>query len=59
MKIKIKIDGDQRDEIVAAAIKDSYDSVAGATNYGTPEEYLAMVSAFQLVYQYYTGKTLE
>ena len=59
MKIKIKIDGDQVDQIVAEAIRETYDNVAGATNYGIPEEYLAIVSALEIVYQYYTGEKLK
>lgn len=58
MKIKIEISDDQIDEIVANAIREAYPNVCGASNYGTPEENLAMSYAMQLVYSYFTGKDL-
>ena len=59
MKINIHLENDQVDQIVAEALRETYDNVAGATNYGTPEEYLSMVSALEIVYHYYTGKSLK
>jgi hypothetical protein len=58
MKIKIELSDDQIDEIVANAIREAHPNVCGVSNYGTPEETLAMSYAMQLVYSYFTGKEL-
>lgn len=59
MKIKIHLENDQVDQIVAEALRETYDNVAGGINYGIPNEYLPMLSALEIVYHYYTGKDLK
>ncbi len=58
MKIKLELDDDQLDEVVAKKIETAYDSISGAINYGTPEEYMAIISSLKVVYNYFTGKSL-
>lgn len=58
MKVKIKLDDDQVDEVIAEALWNNYDSIKDDKNYGTPEEHLALVHAFKIIYNYFTGENL-
>lgn len=59
MKLKIEITEEQEDALVAASLLRSYERIAGSKNYGTPEQYLAALSALGIIYHYYTGQSIK
>jgi len=59
MKINLELNDEQIDDILAKKLETAYDSILGDLNYGTPEEYMAIISSLNVVYNYYTGKHLK
>jgi hypothetical protein len=59
MKLKIELDGEQEDKIVAKSIKLSYERNVRCGEHENPDDFAEMREAFRLVYFYYTGKHLK
>jgi hypothetical protein len=60
MKLKLKLDGDQEDKIVALSIKEAFHRLK--TSYDPlewVEDKKALIKAFKTVYHFYTGKILK
>jgi hypothetical protein len=59
MKLKIELNGEQEDKIIAKSIKLSYERNDRMGRHENPDDFAEMQEAFRLVYHYYTGKHLK
>jgi hypothetical protein len=59
LKIKIRLDGEQEDDIVAKSIKESYYRNDHCGKHDFPEDWKELRKAFKVVYHYYSGKVLK
>ena len=59
-KIKINLDGEQEDKIVAKSLKRSYSMIQSTPDPHESSEYKkSLKKAFKRVYEYYSGKSLK